>query len=68
MKEPDHGLKLMSTYGTNGLHMDHPVKMICDKYVDKVTKDFHHPDVVSINLSVIILLVTIIPNNIVLYL
>ena len=47
MKEPDYMMKLISTYGTNELQLDHPAKR---KYLQdgkEVTKDFHYPEVVS---------------------
>ena len=47
MKEPDYVMKLMSTYGTNELQMDHPTQQIYTEKNKEVKKEFHYPEVVS---------------------
>ena len=47
MKEPDYVMKLMSTYGTNELQMDHPMQRIYMEKNKEVKKEFHYPEVVS---------------------
>ena len=39
-------MKLVSTYGTNKLDMDHPAKKTYVKDGEKITKDVHFPELV----------------------
>ena len=47
MKKPDYMMKLMSTYGTNELQLDHLLRRTYIPIIKKVTKDFHYPEIVS---------------------
>ena len=48
MKEPDYVMKLMSTYSTNELQMDHPTQRVFENAEKKtVTTNFFYPEVVS---------------------
>ena len=51
MKEFDHVMKLMGTYGTNELQLDHSAKKAYLRDGKEFTKDFHYPEVMIMVLN-----------------